>query len=125
MSGLEWIIEAHGCDPETLASPTKLRGLFAALVQALKLRPLGEAVWHQFSGPGGITGVCLLMESHVTCHTFPEFRCLCLNVFCCRPREDWDFAGYLRSEFGATAVRVRRIERPYVATPAKETDAKP
>lgn len=118
MSGLEWIIEAHGCDPETLTNLAKLQGLFAALVRALKLRPLGEAAWHQFSGPGGITGVCLLTESHLTCHTFPEFRSLCLNVFCCRRREEWDFAGYLRSEFGATAVRVRRIERPYGAAAA-------
>ncbi len=123
MSGLEWIIEAHDCDAESLTDLAKLRSLFATLVRVLKLHPLGEAAWHQFPGPGGITGVCLLTESHVTCHTFPEFRSLCLNVFCCRPREEWDFAGYLRREFGAAAVRVRRIERPYGAAPAEGTEA--
>jgi len=34
-------------------------------------------------------------------------------VFCCQPRPDWDFVGYLKRKFGATTVSVRRIERPY------------
>ena len=62
---------------------------------------------------GGVTGLCLLAESHLACHTFPEHQSICLNVFCCQPRPDWDFAGYLEREFGAGEVRVRRIDRPY------------
>src|SRR5262245_58744415 len=62
---------------------------------------------------GGVTGLLLLAESHLACHTFPEHQSICLNVFCCQPRPDWDFAGYFKREFGATLVNVRRIERPY------------
>ena len=62
----------------------------------------------------GVTGVCLLGESHIACHTFPEHGSLCLNLFCCRPRAEWDFAGHLKRAFGATTVRVRRLERPYL-----------
>jgi S-adenosylmethionine decarboxylase len=112
-SGQEWIVEAYGCVAAGLADAPKLRGLFADLVRALALRPVGEAVWHQFPAPGGITGLWLLAESHLACHTFPEHESICLNVFCCQPRPDWDFAGYLEREFGATAVNVRRIARPY------------
>jgi len=36
-----------------------------------------------------------------------------LNVFCCRPRPDWDFAGYMKGAFAATTVTVRRVDRPY------------
>jgi S-adenosylmethionine decarboxylase len=112
-SGLEWVIEAHGCDGAGLAELPKLRALFKDLVAAMALRPVGEPVWHQFPTTGGITGLCLLAESHLACHTFPEHQSICLNVFCCQPRPDWDFAGYFKREFGATAVNVRRIERPY------------
>lgn len=112
-SGQEWLIEGYGCDEAALADLPKLRGLFAALVSALALRPVADAVWHQFPHTGGVTGLCLLAESHLACHTFPEHQSICLNVFCCHPRPDWDFAGYLEQEFGATTVSVRRMERPY------------
>ncbi|HLW76678.1 MAG TPA: S-adenosylmethionine decarboxylase [Bryobacteraceae bacterium] len=111
-SGCEWIVEAHACDAAALKDPSSLRALFERLIGGMNLHPVGEARWHQFPG-GGITGLALLEESHIACHTFPEHRSLCLNVFCCRPRPDWDFESVLRSEFGASRVEVRKLERPY------------
>ncbi len=113
-AGVEWVIEGYGCDGAALAELPKLRSMFADLIQALALRPVGETVWHQFPNTGGVTGLCLLAESHLACHTFPEHQSICLNLFCCHPRPEWDFAGYLERQFGARSVSVRRIERPYV-----------
>jgi S-adenosylmethionine decarboxylase len=115
MSGCEWIVEAHGCDASRLADLDSLRALFAAVVNGMRLRPVADTVWHQFPGAGGITGLTLLSESHIACHTFPEYGSLCLNVFCCVPRPAWDFEQYLAGSFGASRVSVRRIERPYDA----------
>ena len=84
------------------------------IAREMGLHPVGEARWHQFPG-GGITGLALLQESHMACHTFPEYGSLCLNVFCCRPRPDWDFEAQLRKDLGAISVEVRRLERPYSA----------
>ena len=112
-SGCEWLIEARGCPAEVLRSTAQLRGLFADLVSGLDLHPVGDPTWHQFSENGGITGLALLEESHLACHTFPEFGALCLNVFCCRARPDWQFETYLRDVFAAQHVTVRRVERPY------------
>jgi S-adenosylmethionine decarboxylase len=112
MSGCEWVIEAHQCDPAVLSDSSALRGLFDTLIEEMDLHPVADAQWHQFSG-GGITGLALLQESHIACHTFPEYRSLCLNVFCCRARPDWDFAAHLRKEFGAASVEVRRLDRHY------------
>jgi S-adenosylmethionine decarboxylase len=110
--GCEWIIEAHHCDPASLSDPSKLRGLFDRLIEEMNLHPVAEPQWHQFPG-GGVTGLALLQESHIACHTFPEYGSLCLNVFCCKPRPDWDFDAQLRREFGAASVEVRRLDRPY------------
>ena len=111
--GCEWLVEAHGCDADALRSLAAVMQLFARLQADLDLHPVGDAHWHKFPGEGGVTGVSLLAESHLACHTFPEFGSLCLNLFCCRQRSDWDFNSYLEREFGARAVHVRRLARPY------------
>src|SRR5271155_4806663 len=114
--GLEWVVEAHGCDPCALTDLSRLDRLFETLVELLTLHPLGKTTWHQFPETGGITGLSLLAESHLACHTFPEFGSLCLNLFCCVPREAWDFERALATAFGATSVTVRTVSRPYGST---------
>lgn len=115
MNGIEWIVEAHGCAPELLRDLATLRRLFQQIIEDLDLRPVGEIQWHQFPQTGGITGLCLLAESHLTVHTFPEFQSLCLNLFCCVPRREWDFPGQLARIVHATSTTVRTISRPYIS----------
>lgn len=85
----------------------------------MNLHPVAEPVWHQFPVTGGITGLMLLAESHIACHTFPEYGSLCLNVFSCVPRPACDFEQQLFDGFGAAQVNVRGVERPYGARAAE------
>lgn len=118
MSGIEWVVDAQGCSAESLRDLQLLRRLFDQLIQDLRLRPVGATQWHQFPGSGGITGLCLLSESHLACHTFPEYGSLCLNLFCCVPRNAWDFESELEEMFSAHSVQVRVVERSYSAAEA-------
>ena len=110
---MEWIVEARGCRAEALRDLTLLQQLFTRIITDLDLRTVGEAQWHRFPAPGGITGMTMLAESHLTIHTFPEHNSLCLNLFCCKPRAEWDFRHELATLFSAEEVEVRRIERTY------------
>ena len=111
MCGCEWVIEAHGCDAASLADVKKLRALFDQLTQALELHPVGDAKWHQFPGTGGITGMCLLAESHLACHTYPEHGIATFNLYCCRARPRWPWEARLREALGAREVTVRVLAR--------------
>jgi len=113
VTGIEWIVEAYGCSPDRLRDLTTLRRLFERIVSDLDLHPIGQALWHRFPVSGGITGVALLSESHLACHSFPEHGTLCLNLFCCRPRSDWDFVHQMQALVEAQTVNVRRLDRPY------------
>jgi S-adenosylmethionine decarboxylase len=111
--GDEWIVEAFGCRAERLADRDVLTGLLDRMVRELDLRPVGAGQWHVFPPPAGITGMLLLAESHLTVHTFPEHRSLCLNLFCCTPRATWPFAERLAEMVGAERVTVRHLAREY------------
>ena len=113
MRGIEWIVDARGCDPEALADLPRLRSLFDRLIAELHLTPVGDPAWHVFATTGGVTGFVMLAESHLACHTFPELGTICLNVFCCRIRGDWDAQRILAEMIGAHSVDVRRLERVY------------
>lgn len=109
--GAHWIVDAHGCDPEALRSRERLAEVFDAAVRELGLRPVGATRWHVFPGPGGVTGLALLAESHLACHTFPETGYAGFDLFCCRPREDWPWDERLARYLGAARVDVRRLPR--------------
>ena len=109
--GTEWVIDASGCDPELLADLERLKLIFDRIVHDLALNVLGEISWHKFPGPGGITGLALLSESHLTCHTYPEFGAASFNLYRCSTRTTWAWERMLRDMLGATEVTVRVFER--------------
>ena len=111
--GIEWVVDAAGCDPAALRDADALAALFAAILDAARLTPVAPATWHRFPHTGGLTGVQVLAESHLACHTFPEHASLCLNVFCCVARPDWNLEELVRASVGAREISVRRIERRY------------
>ncbi len=113
MTGTEWIVEAHGCTSARLAEVHSLRAMFAVIIAELDLHPVGDAVWHQFPDPGGVTGMQMLAESHLTVHTFPEHASCCINLFCCTPRRTWSWDARLRELLGAERVEVRVLTRAY------------
>jgi S-adenosylmethionine decarboxylase len=109
--GTEWLVDAEGCSPELICRLETLRRLCDEVVRDLDLRVVGEPMWHQFPQPGGVTGLYLLTESHLACHTFPERGIATFNLYCCRPRPAFDWDERLRLLLCATRVSVRVAAR--------------
>lgn len=113
--GIEWIVDASGCDPSRLRDAKLLRGVCEGVVSELGLCVVGNPMVHAFPAPGGVTALYLLSESHLACHTYPEFGFATFNLYCCRQRKRWDWEGELALRVGATSVAVRRVARELIA----------
>jgi S-adenosylmethionine decarboxylase len=109
--GTEWLVEASGCDTLALGDVDVLRAVFERAIVELDLRVVGEALWHKFPGEGGVTGLAMLTESHLACHTYPEFGVATFNLYCCRERPAWAWQERLEEMLGASRVNVRSIIR--------------
>lgn len=108
--GTEWLIEADGCDPARLRDQSVLRSVFGRIISDLSLKVIDES-WHTFAGEGGVTGMAMLTESHLTCHTYPEHNAATFNLYCCRTRPEWNWALELRALLEAQSVSIKKIER--------------
>ena len=109
--GSEWLVEAEDCSAELLQSTEAVRRVCDQIIRDLKLRVIGDPAWHKFPQAGGVTALFLLTESHLACHTYPEYRIATFNLYCCKPRAEWPWHERLAEMLGARRVTVRRISR--------------
>lgn len=121
--GTEWLIEAEGCSGDKLRDEASVRAVFDRVIDGLGLKTVGEAVWHKFPGEGGITGLVALTESHLACHTYPEYGVATFNLYCCRERPEFDWEGTLSDLLEAENVNVQKIERGVKVRPVLEKAA--
>lgn len=110
--GTEWLIEATGCDKAALRDENAIKAVLSNVIADLGLRAIGS-VWHKFEGEGGVTGLIALTESHLACHTYPEYGTATFNLYCCRTRPEWDWETNLKAALGASNVTVTKIDRGY------------
>jgi|SRR5215813_4344372 len=110
-AGTEWLVDAEGCSAELIRDSEVLRILCEEVITKLGLRVVGDPTWHRFPPPGGVTGMYLLSESHLTCHTFPETGLATFNLYCCRPRPPFDWEQRLRELLRSAKVVVRIVDR--------------
>ena len=69
---------------------------------------------HKFL-PHGVTGVVLLSESHITFHTWPEFKYLALDIFTCGKKCDpYKALDYFKKEIKPDKVQIMEIKRGLV-----------
>lgn len=109
--GTEWLIEAFECDAEKLRSVETLQKIFAQIIADLGLKTVGEPQWHKFGGEGGVTGLVMLTESHLACHTYPENNTATFNLYCCRTRPEWNWEEKLSEMVNAENISIQKIER--------------
>ena len=110
-TGTEWVVDASGCAPGSLRDSVLIQRLCQQVVADIGVKVVGEPQCHRFGGPGGVTALYMLSESHLACHTYPEFGLATFNLYCCRERAAWDWQGMLSKMLDAKIVQVRQLSR--------------
>jgi S-adenosylmethionine decarboxylase proenzyme len=79
--GSHVLVEYHNCHREFLDD---LEGVEKLMVEAVDISgaTLVQPLFHQFS-PYGVSGVCVVAESHFAIHTWPEHGYAAVDLFSC------------------------------------------
>ena len=67
---------------------------------------------HGFGEGGGVTGVALLAESHITVHTWPERGYAAFDVFMCGNCEARHAARVIEQAVPDATIDIHSVERP-------------
>lgn len=71
---------------------------------------------HRFSSSGGISGVAVLAESHISVHTWPENGYAAFDVFMCGDGEPQRAADVLIAALAPARTAVRELRRGVAET---------
>lgn len=84
--GTHIIIDCYECDAKKLDDIKYLETLLveAALRAGCEIR---EVIFHKFA-PQGVSGVIIISESHISIHTYPEYRVAMIDIFTCGNKAD-------------------------------------
>ena len=74
-----YVAEASGCDSEIISDVEKVRKILIKAAEKANAT-LHAISFHQFP-PSGVSGIVVISESHISIHTWPEFRYVALDLY--------------------------------------------
>ncbi len=112
--GTHYILDLCDCDSSLLNDPEYISLMLKhAIVEANAT--LIDELKYEFT-PQGITMVCLLSESHISIHTWPEKSYAAVDIFTCGDHTSPSKAGdFLKEAFKSTSSSVSLIKRGIVS----------
>lgn len=104
------VVDYFGCNGAKIKDPSFLKELFDSLCERFALSTV-KAMNHHF-GRGEYTWVCILKESHLLMHSWPEIDFLTVDFYCCKPDINMEeFVSYVGSQVGAKEWKAYPLKR--------------
>ncbi len=101
--GKHWIIECYECDRDIIDDPAVIEPIMLEAANQAGATVMGSH-FHTFE-PQGVSGVVIIAESHLTIHSWPEYRYAAIDAFTCGETIDIDRAmEVFRDRFGTDEV---------------------
>ena len=108
--GTHELIEYHNCDTEILKDSNKIKEILMSS-DSLGNATIVNSMFHSFS-PFGVTGVLVISESHISIHTWHEYRYCAVDIFsCCDKLDNEIIKENLSTELRSSNFESRLINR--------------
>ncbi len=108
--GRHLILEMWDCSSDTVNNIEGIKKILAKTAKVINATVI-DIMCHHFS-PYGVTGVAILAESHISIHTWPEYKYVAADIFLCgnaiSPRVA---ASYLIQAFHAKETSIAEFKR--------------
>jgi S-adenosylmethionine decarboxylase len=93
-----------------LTDSNRIRNIIIKAINACGATMLGLDL-HVFTPNGGISGVAILQESHLSIHTWPEYHYAAIDLFVCGTVDPHLAVPVFRDEFMPEKIDVQEIKR--------------
>lgn len=98
--GCHALLDLYACDVAILSDAGSLQTALQEAARAVNATIL-SAHFHTFGVGGGVTGVLLLAESHISIHTWPEHAFAAVDIFLCGTHQPQAACTLLQQALGA------------------------
>ena len=110
-AGVHLLVELWNA--QNLASLPKVRKILTACVKECNATLL-KIDLHKFSPYGGISGVAIIQESHISIHSWPEYKYAAIDIFVCRDINPYKAIPVLKREFKPKSIQVMEVKRGFL-----------
>ena len=108
--GTHILLDLYDCQLQDLSDLEQMKTIM--LVTALEIgADIIASKFYKFK-PYGVSGVVIIAESHLTIHTWPEYKFCSIDIYSCSKRVDLELAiNLLKKFFQPKKVEVKQLER--------------
>jgi S-adenosylmethionine decarboxylase len=115
--GVHLTLDGYGGNPEKLNDPKLMKYIFNDLLKKLGMEKLTEPVVkyaepRNMKDSGGYSGYVIIVESHISIHTFPKKKFVSIDAYTCKNEMDRDtIEKYFRDAYELEDAEVRFFKR--------------
>lgn len=101
-------------DAENLTDPASIEAALADAARAAEATIL-HAHLHHFGPEGGVSGVLVLAESHISIHTWPERAFAAIDIFMCGACDPYRSVPLIEAAFRPRSIQLSEQRRGLIA----------
>ena len=114
--GQHCLIDAYAVDEAWSKDAVQIEALLRKVAKAAQATIINSH-FHTFGEGGGVTGVLLLAESHISIHTWPENAYIAVDIFMCGQHHIQAALEAFKSLLPSTHINVRIFSRGEALVP--------